>query len=344
MPRPDVEALLSYLADSDAPAIETLTPEQARASLREQVEPADLPVGEIAVQQPLAIPTRSGAVAGLLLDPRTTREAGPVVVWYHGGGFVTGDLDTHRGFAAEVARLLDLPVVLVAYRLAPEAPYPAAVEDAEDAARWVASNPSALTELGRTADALVLGGDSGGGTLTIVTAMSLRDAPAAVPVQAHIAIYPATDLSRAYPSQKEFAEGRILTEAGLRWYFAHYNADPHDWHASPLLGDLAGLPPAVVLTAGEDPVRDEGRAYAAALATVGVPVTFLEAVGNVHAFVLLRRVVPSTQEDLARAFAALSATLRAERGAPARTAAAPDPATTAPTPATIAPTAAEGQG
>jgi acetyl esterase len=310
--RPEVQALLSYLATSDAPAIETQTPEQARAGLREAVKAADLPVGEIAVRQPLAIPTRSGSVAGLLLDPRASRDAGPVVVWYHGGGFVTGDLEAYTGFAAEIARLLDLPVVLVDYRLAPEAPYPAAVEDAEDAARWVASRPAGL---GRDVDALVLGGDSAGGTLAIVTAMALRDAPADVPVQAHLAIYPATDLSRPYPSRQEFASGRLLTEAGRRWYYDQYQADVNDWHASPLLGDLAGLPPAVVLTAGEDPVRDEGRAYVAALITAGVPTTFLEAAGHIHGFVLMRRIVPSTQDDLARAFGALSATLDAVRAA-----------------------------
>ena len=310
MPRPEVAALLSYLATRDLPGVETLTPEQARAGLLESVKATDLPVGEIAVQRPLTIPTRSGEIAGLLFDARATREPGPVVVWYHGGGFVTGDLETHSGFAAEIARQLDLPVVLVDYRLAPEAPYPAAVEDAEDAARWLASRPA---ELGREVDALVLGGDSAGGTLAIVTAMALRDAAAALAVTAHIVIYPGTDLSRPYASQREFANGRLLTEAGLRWYYDQYGVDALDWRGSPMLGEFAGLPPAVVLTAGEDPVRDEGRAYAAALATAGVPTTFLEAVGNVHAFVLMRRIIPSAQDDLARAFAALSASLRAGR-------------------------------
>ncbi len=317
MPRPEVQALLSYLSGLNAPGIETLTPEQARAGMREQVKAGDLPLGEIAVRQPLTIPTRSGTVAGLLLDPRQTREAGPVVLWYHGGGFVTGDLETHQAFAAEAARQLDLPVVLVDYRLAPEAPFPAAVEDAEDAVRWIASRPA---ELGRTVDALVLGGDSAGGTLAIVTAMVLRDAPADLPVHAHMALYPATDLIHPYLSQREFDQGRLLTEAGRRWYYGHYRPDIHDWRASPLLGELTGLAPAVVLTAGEDPVRDEGRAYAAALVTAGVPTTFLEAAGHIHAFVLLRRAVPSTQDDLARAFAALSATVRAERGTTATSA------------------------
>lgn len=312
MLRPDVEALLSSLAAGGAPGVETLSPEQARAALSEGVRAGDLPAAEIAVAQPLTIPTRSGAIDGLLLDARAARDAGPVVVWYHGGGFVTGDLETHRGFAVETARLLDLPVVLVGYRLAPEAPYPAAVEDAEDAARWVASRPAAL---GREADALVLGGDSAGGTLAIVTTMALRAAPAEVPVQAHTVVYPATDLTRSYPSEKQFASGRVLTGAGLRWYFSHYAAEPHDWRASPLLGDVRGLPPAVVLTAEEDPVRDEGRAYAAALVAAGVPTAFFEAAGHVHGFVLMRGAVPSTTADLAKAYAALSHVLHAERSA-----------------------------
>jgi acetyl esterase len=311
--RPAVAALLSYLDSLSEPAAETRTPQQVRAEMVESVKAGDLPVGEIAVEQMLTIPTRAGTIPGTLFDARSDRGRGPVVVWYHGGGFVTGGLDTHRGFAAEVARQLDLPVVLVDYRLAPESRFPAAVEDAEDAGRWVASSPA---ELGRDVDALVVGGDSAGGTLTITTAMALRDRPAETPVQAQITIYPATDYSRAYPSEREFATGRLLTEDLRRWYQRHYQPDVHDWRGSPLLGEMTGLPPAVVLTAGEDPVRDEGRAYAAALITAGVPTTFQEAVGHIHAFVLLRRVVPSTQDDLRRALAALSMALQTARGRP----------------------------
>src|SRR3569833_434139 len=114
-------------------------------------------------------------------------------------------------------------------------------------------------------DGPVLGGDSAGGTLAIVTAMALRDDPAPVPVRAQLTIYPATDLTRPYPSHTAFAEGHLLTEAARRWYYGHYRPVVDEVRASPLLGDLAGLPPAVVLTAGLDPVRDEGRAYAAGL-------------------------------------------------------------------------------
>jgi acetyl esterase len=306
MPRPEVAALLSYLESRATATAAPPTLQEMRAQLVASTVAGDLPVGEIAVEQALTIPTRAGTVPALLLDARAQRADGPVVVWYHGGGFVTGGLDTHRGFAAEIARQLDLPVVLVGYRLAPEHPFPAAVDDAEDAARWVASHPA---EFGRTADALVLGGDSAGGTLTIVTSMALRDRPAEVPVRAQFTIYPATDLTRRYPSQDEFATGRLLTEESRRFSYAHYRPDIDDWRASPLLGTLTDLPPAVILTAGEDPVRDEGRAYAAALISAGVPTTFLEADGHIHAFVLMRKAVPSTQDDLRRAFGALTTTL-----------------------------------
>jgi acetyl esterase len=162
-----------------------------------------------------------------------------------------------------------------------------------------------VEELGRDVDALVLGGDSAGGTLTIVTAMALRDDPAPVPVRAQLTIYPSTDLTRNYPSQEEFADGYLLTEAGRKWYYGHYRPVADEVRASPLRGDLAGLPPAVVLTAGLDPVRDEGRAYATGLVAAGVPTTYQEAEGNIHAFVLLRQAVPSSQRDITSALAAL---------------------------------------
>jgi acetyl esterase len=122
---------------------------------------------------------------------------------------------------------------------------------------------------------------------------------------AHITIYPSTDLTRAYPSHDEFADGYLLTKAERRWYYDHYRPVVSDVRASPLLGNLAGLPPAVVLTAGLDPVRDEGRAYAAGLITAGVPTAYREAEGNIHAFVLLRQAVPSSQRDIAEAIRAL---------------------------------------
>lgn len=296
MIRPDVQALLDRIPPESGP------PEAAaiRESMRGLAAVVDLPEPALATARML----ETAPLPTLLLDRREHRDPGPVLVWFHGGGFVFGGIDTHRSMAADMAQRLDLPVLLVDYRLAPEAPYPAAVDDAEEIARWVAGGPA---ELGRDVTGLVLGGDSAGGTMTIVTAMALRDRPADVPVIAQLLMWPATDLVGKYPSQREFAEGYLLTEASRAFYQDAYRPVVTDVRASPMQGDLAGLPPAVVLTAGLDPLRDEGRAYAAGLITAGVPTTFLEAVGNIHAFGLLRKAIPSSVPDLARALSALRA-------------------------------------
>jgi len=296
MIRPDVRALLDRIPPESGP------PEAAaiRESMRMLAAVVDLPEPALATARML----ETAPLPTLLLDRREHRDPGPVLVWFHGGGFVFGGIDTHRSMAADMAQRLDLPVLLVDYRLAPEAPYPAAVDDAEEIARWVAGGPA---ELGREVTGLVLGGDSAGGTMTIVTAMALRDRPADVPVVAQLLMWPATDLIGKYPSQREFAEGYLLTEASRAFYQDAYRPVVTDVRASPMQGDLAGLPPAVVLTAGLDPLRDEGRAYAAGLITAGVPTTFLEAVGNIHAFGLLRKAIPSSVPDLAQALSALRA-------------------------------------
>lgn len=303
-PRPDVQPVLDFLATQPAPSWATQTPAEAREAMLASLPATDLPVGDIATMRELVIPTSAGPLPGLLLDARRERPRGPALIWYHGGGFVTGGIDTHRSFAADLARRLDLPVILADYRLAPEAPFPAAVDDAEAVARWVADNPA---ELGLELDAIVLGGDSAGGTLSIVTAMALRDQPAAVPVRSQLVVYPATDLTREYPSQRLFADGYLLTADTLAWYYGHYAPVRDDVRASPLLGRHDGLPPTVVLTAGLDPCRDEGRAFAQELIAAGVPTIYLEAQGHVHAFVLLRGAVPSTSDDIGHAITALRA-------------------------------------
>ncbi|HEX3790205.1 MAG TPA: alpha/beta hydrolase [Pseudonocardiaceae bacterium] len=301
--RSDVRDFLAYLAGADyRPPAGDIDVRTVRASFDSSVPRTDLSVGELATIQDLTIPSPAGGIPARLFDPRLTRAAGPAVAWFHGGGFVTGGLDSYTSLAAQVSRELDLPVVLVDYRLAPESPFPAAHDDAETAARWLATGPP---ELGRAVDALVLAGDSAGGNLTIATTMALRDRPAAVPVLAQLAVCPSTDGTRTYPSEEEFADGYLLTRAGRRWYREQHRPVSNDVRMSPLLGEFTGLPPAVVLTAGLDPNRDEGRAYAAALVAAGVPTTYREATGNIHAFVLLRKVVPSAQGDITSALTAL---------------------------------------
>lgn len=305
--RPDVRGFLDYLNSVPGPKMHEQTPAEARAVYLAMKDVADPPVGELAVIRDLSIPGPDGVtIPARLFDARETRAPGPVVVFYHGGGFVIGDIDTHASFTAEMARQLDLPVVSVDYRLAPEAAWPAAPDDCEAAARWVASAPA---ELGRTATSLVLSGDSAGGNLAIVVTMALRDSPAAVPVVVQAPIYPAADMANEYPSFHQFADGYLLTRDGMIWFGEHYAADPAHQRSSPLVGDLTGLPPAVIVTASLDPIRDQGRAYAAALVKAGVPVTFREAQGIVHGFISLRQAIPSAQGDVAGYLAAVRAAI-----------------------------------
>ena len=299
--RPDVRAFLDMLAAM--PEIEW--PPQAavyRAQYAAMKDLVDLPAGELAVIRDLEIPGPAGTIPARLFDARASREPGPAVVFFHGGGFVIGNLDTHASIAAEMARTLDLPVISVDYRLAPEHSWPAASDDAEAAARWVASGPA---ELGRAVTSIALAGDSAGGQMSAVAAIDLRDKPAAVPVIAQLLIYPATDLGTHHPSLDAFAEGYLLTKRGMEWFAECYAADTAHPRCSPMVNaSLAGLPPAVIVTASLDPIRDQGRAYAAALIGAGVPVVYREAAGNIHGFITLRKAIPSAQGDVAGMLAA----------------------------------------
>ena len=300
--RPDVRAFLGYLNSIPGPKMHQQTPAEARAVFHAMKDIADPPTGTLGTIKDLTIPVDGGSIAARLFDPRETREPGPAVVFFHGGGFVIGNIDTHASFTAEMARQLDLPVVSVDYRLAPEAKWPAAPDDCETAARWVASGPAVL---GRGVTALVLSGDSAGGTLTITTAIALRDEPATVPVIVQAPIYPAADMMEEYPSFNDFADGFLLTRDGMMWFGEHYSAEPGHVKASPMRAPLAGLPPAVIVTASLDPIRDQGRAYAAALIRAGVPVTYREARGNIHGFVTLRQAIPSSAGDVTAYLAAI---------------------------------------
>lgn len=301
--RPDVARFLAFLNDAPGPRMHELDPPAARAMTRAARAVADLDRGEIAVVRDTACPGPAGDLPLRLYDMREARLPGPVVLFFHGGGFVIGDLDSHDAACAEIARMLDLPVVAVDYRLAPEAAWPAAPDDCEAAARFVASGAMA----GVKPTGLVFIGDSAGGNLCIVTALALRDAPAAVPVLAQFPLYPLTDTNTRRPSLDLFAEGYFLTRDGMRWFDRAYAADNAHVRTSPMLADQAGMPPTLVLTAGLDPLRDQGRAYAAQLIEAGVPTVFREAVGNIHGFLTMRRAIPSSQGDLAGALVALKA-------------------------------------
>jgi acetyl esterase len=263
----------------------------------------DAPTGELAVIRDLSCPGPEGKIPLRLYDARESRPAGPLLLFFHGGGFVLGDLETHEPFCAEIARELDMPVLAVDYRLAPEHPFPAGPEDCIAAARWAATSPQ---DLGREVTGLIACGDSAGGNFAIVVSLALRDEPAAVPVLAQWPIYPAADPARGgYPSYTDFGEGYLLTRDGMAWFDDCYRPDGSDWRYSPLMKSQENMPPTLVVTAGLDPIRDQGRAYAAALIEAGVPTVFREAKGNIHGFINLRKAIPSSEEDVRGCVAAL---------------------------------------
>ena len=297
--RPDVKAFLTFLNNLPGPKSHELPAPEARMAYAMMKDIADPPAGELAIKRDLTAPGPAGAVPVRFYDARERREPGPVLVFFHGGGFVIGDLETHDSFCAEAARALDMPVVAVDYRLAPEHPFPAAPDDCEAAARWVAESPS---ELGRAVTSLVLAGDSAGGNLTVVTAQTLRDRPAKVPVSAMWPIYPVVDDAPKYQSFHDFGDGFLLTREGMKWFSDNYAATEGDVRNTPILHKQAGLPPTLLITAGLDPLRDQGRAYAGELIRAGVPVVYREAVGNIHGFITLRKAIPSSQGDVAACF------------------------------------------
>lgn len=294
--RPDVKAFLDRLKAGPKMSFTREALAMMRTLPPGAIPSQDLPAGELAVIRDFEMPGPGGPIKLRLFDSRKEREAGPVVVFYHGGGFVFGDLDSYAGLTAEMARGLDLPVISVGYRLAPEHPWPAAPDDGQAAARWIAANGEAL---GLKPTGLVLSGDSAGGNLALITAAALRDEPAAVPLVMQIPFYPATDSVGVYPSQTQFAEGFLLDAESMAQFAQHYAADPKSLRTSPLLGDLAGLPPTVLIAASLDPLRDQNRAYAAKLIEAGVPTIYLEGKGLIHGFATFRKAIPSAQQDVA---------------------------------------------
>lgn len=293
--RPDVQAFLDILAAMNRPQYSDMPIAEARASYVMVRNLADKPAAELPVIRDLTCHSPAGNVALRLYDARAERGPGPLVVFYHGGGFTIGDLESHHNICTEIAAELDLPVVAVDYRLGPEHPFPAAPKDCEAATRWLAESPA---QLEREVTGLIPMGDSAGGNLTIVTTQSLLLEPAAVPVIMQVPIYPVCDDPRQYESFKRFGEGFVLTKETIEFFDRSYGFDPADRRAYPALGPIEGLPPTVLATTSLDPLRDSGRAFVAMLDDAGVENEHIECEGTVHNFLMLRQAIPSAQEDL----------------------------------------------
>jgi acetyl esterase len=295
--RPDVRQLLEFLDNLPGPKSHEVGPEGARRMMVAGRYALDAPARDIAVMRDI-----EGPAPLRLYDAREERKPGPILVFIHGGGWVIGGLETHDPLCIDLAIELDLPVVSVDYRLAPEHPFPAAFDDSLAAVRWIANRQR---ELARTATSLFLAGDSAGGNLAAAVSAALRDEPTAVPVAGQWLIYPAADPCVRYPSYDEFNQGFLLTKASMDWFEESYAGPRGDWRFSPMLKGVAGLPPTFVVTAGLDPIRDQGRAYAARCAEAGVETIYWEAPGTVHGFMNLRKAVPSANDDLAHCLAYL---------------------------------------
>ena len=301
--REDVKAFLQMLEAAAGPALADLTLEEARGSYVALHGMADRPARELAVIKDLSCPGPAGDIPLRLYDAREDRDPGPVICFYHGGGFVIGDLETHHNLCTEIAAQMDLPLIAVDYRLAPEHPFPAAIEDCEAATRWVASSPEGL---GRAATGIITIGDSAGGNATIVVSQQLAANPADVPVVLQVPLFPLASDALGSASIDEFAEGYVLTKAAVEFFDAAYQPDRNDPRAMPILGDHDSTPPTVIVTASLDPIRDSGRDYAAALSQAGADHIFLEMKGVTHSFTNLRQAVPGTQADLERVLAAMN--------------------------------------
>jgi acetyl esterase len=230
------------------------------------------------------------------------------VAFFHGGGWVIGDLDTHDNMARNVCRGSGSVVIAVDYRLAPEHPFPAAAQDAVAAARWVAGH---LDELGGD-QRLAVAGDSAGGNLSAVVAQALH--ADGIPLAGQFLIYPAVDAQGEYPSRTENARGYFLEQPTMDWFYGHYAGawdDAKDPRLSPLHhGSLTGLPPAVIITAEFDPLRDEGEAYGEALRAAGVPVQVQRYDGMIHGFFDMGGISPAAQAAIDESCARFGQVLR----------------------------------
>ncbi len=291
---PDAAAVFRAFQEAGRPPYETVSPAEARELYLKGRVVSNPEPPELASVEPLTIPSPAGSIPARIYTPTRLRKANglaPGLVFFHGGGWVIGDLDSHDVVCRKLADEGELMVVSVDYRLAPEHKFPAAVDDAIASTKWIAENAK---QFGIDALRLMVGGDSAGGNLAAVVAISARDGNGP-DIAGQVLIYPAIDFAMTHPSHKEPETSILLTHSVIRWFRDHYlsgAADVHDWRASPARArTLIGLPPAYVLTAGADPLRDEGDEYARRLKEAGVAVTHRSFPGQFHGFFTMGKLL-----------------------------------------------------
>jgi acetyl esterase len=291
---PDAAAVFKVFQEAGRPPYETVSPAEARELYLKGRFVSNPEPPELASVEPLIIPSPAGLIPARVYTPTRLRKVNglaPGLVFFHGGGWVIGDLDSHDVVCRKLADEGELMVVSVDYRLAPEHKFPAAVDDAIASTKWIADNAK---QFGIDASRLMVGGDSAGGNLAAVVAIAARDGNGP-DIAGQVLIYPATDFAMTHPSHREPETSILLTHSVILWFRDHYlsgAADVGDWRASPARAKtLIGLPPAYVLTAGADPLRDEGDEYARRLKEAGVAVTHRTFPGQFHGFFTMGKLL-----------------------------------------------------
>jgi acetyl esterase len=306
---PQAKGLLDAMAANPGPRIIDLPVPEAREMYRGIAATLDLqgvPIGKVEDRN---IPGPDGDIPVRLYTPVAAGgDALPVLVYFHGGGWVIGDLETHDALCRTFANEAGCKVVAVDYRLAPEHRFPAAADDCLAAVKWVEANGS---DIGVDATRIAVAGDSAGGNLAAVVSQ-LAKAGKGPKIAFQLLIYPVTDTDVDTASYRANAAGYFLERDGMIWFFDHYlnGADRNDTRIAPLkAASLAGLPPAYVVTAGFDPLKDEGRAYAEALKAAGVPTEYVNYEGMIHGFFNLQGAFDVSRDAVKAAAKALKEAL-----------------------------------
>ena len=295
---PDTQAVLDMIRLAGRPPFETLTPAEAREAYSASRRILQLPPEDVAESRDATVAGPLGPIGIRLYRPVGTDASDvlPALVWYHGGGWLLGDLDSHDVACRRFANAVRCRVVSVDYRMAPEHVFPAAVNDSFEATKYVFEHAA---ELGIDPDRIAVGGDSAGGNLAAVMALMSRDG--ALPkVAFQLLVYPATDMMMTTVSSKTIGPGVPLTSATMKWFIDHY-AKGHetDWRASPArVASVAGIAPALVLTCAHDPLRDEGIEYARRLEREGGRVVHLHYSDQIHGFISMGRMIRAADQAI----------------------------------------------
>lgn len=300
--------ILKRIEQSDGPGLGEGSPDESREIFAKTTSLLGLPAPAVAKISEVQIPGPNGDIRSKIIFPKSPAarsDSLPILIYYHGGGWVIGSPETHIGETCFYASEANCIVVIPDYRLAPEHPFPAAPTDCYAVLEWVAENAH---DIGGDANKIALAGDSAGGNLSAVVAQMARDRNGPR-LALQLLIYPATRMGATTQSYKDFNEGYFLTGQAMDWFFNHYLKQPAQWDdpmASPLLAkDLTGLPPAYIMTAGFDPLRDEGKAYADRLREAGVPIDYVCYEGQIHGFVSMAGALDEGKQFLREAAAVL---------------------------------------